>query len=574
MEILDYIIPTEFNALILVYFQWGFFAVWFFFIVKNIFRLRKIKKEIKNCGNIGTLVEITRRRYDRVNDEAAIKSLSDKLAISSVDRFLDACKVSKKSPVHTHLQALFLAGLKESEIDVPSLIDNTNSRITAPNSSLRSLLSLFIILGLLGTLIGLAATLSSLSLGNEQLTSTILEQRLQELLGKLGSAFAPSILGVFLTVLGVLFFFSFYLRRFSIPVCELLERYTLTNWAPNLLPTPNQLLVEKLQLSEQQLRANIQAAEEVAKAAPKIKNEAESLEKSVANARNTFSELDSAAGKLFEFAKLFDTSISHLPAFQDELRTVSEKMMEDSKLLTSTVTHTLNGNKEFQTDVKKHFSSQNDFFNQQYVAQSAQITNILQTLKLYEDAYVANRQSIDGKLEETLSAAKQAFEQLSQQNETIISGFADSIGEPLRESVVERLGALDPALDNIAKTLKQMNIPLQEASDKISATAEHFDKRTEKLIKHLQEDFNEQIKELRNEFRELDGKRQIQLENLQGLNEGINKLTSEFSGLSLKLERFNSKSANVGRQSPGIYKSNQPPAPKGVWGKIKRFFRR
>lgn len=574
MEIFDYLNPTEFYALILVYCQWGFFALWFFFIVKNIFRLMKIKKDIKNCGNIGRLVEITRRRYDRVNDEAATKSSSDKSAISSVDRFLDACKVSEKSPVHTHLQALFLAGLKESEIDVPSLIDNTNSRITAPNSSLRSLLSLFIILGLLGTLIGLAATLSHLSLGNEQLTSTILEQRLQELLGRLGSAFAPSILGVILTVLGVLFFFSFYLRRFSMPVCELLERYTLTNWAPNLLPTPNQLLVEKLQLSEQQLRANIQAAEEVAKAAPKIKNEAESLEKSVANARNTFSELDSAAGKLFEFAKLFNESIRQLPAFQDELRTVSEKMTEDSKLLTSTVTHTLNGNKEFQADVKKHFNSQNEFFNQQYVAQSTQIANILETLKLYEDAYVSNRQSIDGKLEETLSAARQAFEQLSKQNETIISGFTDSIGEPLRESVVERLGALDPALDHIAKTLKQMNLPLQEASDKISATVVNFDKRTDKLLKELHHDFNEQIQELRNEFKELDGKRQVQLENLQSLNEGINKLTSEFSNLSQKLERFNSKSANINRQSPHNYKSGQPPVTKSIWGRIKSFFRR
>src|SRR5258705_483725 len=103
--------------------------------------------------------------------------------------------LKKDGPVALHLRAIFEAGWNESQLDVRALIQNTSNVFLRGNNLHRSLLSTFIVLGLLGTLFGLADALSSLDVltKNGELNSAELNAGLKILLGSLKSAFAPSI---------------------------------------------------------------------------------------------------------------------------------------------------------------------------------------------------------------------------------------------------------------------------------------------------------------------------------------------------------------------------------------------
>ena len=541
MDIYTYFFPNETIAQVIVVSQFLFLVYWFISYFIQSRRLKKISSQINDCDQVGELAYLLHQRY-LPNIETSLEEMtmvSPKEAIAKFDEFCTGKKISENSPLYKHLRAIFFAGFNESQLNVESLIKTTSSRIIARNTALRSYISLFIVLGLLGTLFGLASSLSELSsiLSNtDQLNDEILKTGLNTLLAKLAGAFSPSIWGVLFTVIGVLAF-ARYIGKYSFPTLQLLEHQTLTNWVPNLIPTASQRLLDKLYLSEKQMEKNFAAAEKVAKFAEQVSGETSELGVNIKNNNDSLKKLSKSAEilgefttnftqNLNEFAQNFRESVERLSPVTEGLSELYQKILSDSKEFQESVKETLDNSQTFRTQVQEEFDRQ-----------SKQSQTLLESLKFYETAYLENRQSTDEKIQSTLSAAEQAFDNLSQQNDVFIealktelAGISESLGQITAKSD-ETLGELSANISgeihSVAVKLGQLENPLQNSADSIEATASTFESRTQNFLKEIRQEFQNQNDHQNNENT-----------NILNLNNNIQNLSREINNLNGKMKNF------------------------------------
>src|SRR5205814_1965510 len=146
----------------------------------------------------------------------------------------------RDDPVVAHVETIFTAGITEGRLDIAELLRHTEARLLAGDPARRYLLGVFIIIGLLGTLFGLADSMAALSGSVSDLGP---RHGLLQVLKGLRSAFAPSIWGIFWSVISTLVF-SVYHRSAVAPTIKLLREATLTQWVLHLYPTAGQRLIE------------------------------------------------------------------------------------------------------------------------------------------------------------------------------------------------------------------------------------------------------------------------------------------------------------------------------------------
>lgn len=570
MDFSTYFFPNEIIAQIVIAAQFLFFFYWIISLLRQRNRSKEISSQISGCEEIGDLSNILNRRYLQ-SAEASVDEMTMVSPKEAAVKFEDFCKAKQlpeKSPLYKHLKAIFFAGFNESQLNVEALIKNTTSRISSRNASLRSFISLFIILGLFGTLFGLAGSLSELStiLSNAaQLNDEVLKEGLKTLLGKLSGAFAPSIWGVLFTVIGV-WLFARYLNRHSFPVLQSLEHQTLINWVPNLIPTPSQRLLTKSYISEKQL-------EKATEVANQIGSETTELGSNIKEASSTLKEFTESAAKLGKytesftrnldgFAQNFKESVEKLSPVTEGLTELYQKILDDSQKFQANVKQTLDDSQTFRGQVQAEFNKQNE-----------QSKMLLNSLKFYENAYIENRQSTDEKIQATLSAAEGALKNLSQQNEIFVKEL-EVVGGYLRENLkVELVGiteslnqinsnstatlkeiaanstttlesfsnnsttALEDFSKNVGDEIKsvavrlgQLENPIQKSADFILATSTGFETRTQKFLEGIRHEFQNQNQQKENENF-----------NLANLNVGIQTLVNEINVLAGKIEKLNQK---------------------------------
>lgn len=96
-----------------------------------------------------------------------------------------------------HLKTIFDAGRKSSRLDADLLVKNTIDKICTNVDTIKSCISVFLVIGILGTLIGLGISIGSFNgdsfIINVQANNTAKE--LSKLFGNLRGAFAPSMWG-------------------------------------------------------------------------------------------------------------------------------------------------------------------------------------------------------------------------------------------------------------------------------------------------------------------------------------------------------------------------------------------
>lgn len=563
MDINSFLFPREQFALVIWYIQIGFFLFWFLLIVREAIKLKRFEKQIKEFEDITKLKNFLR---------SPSKSLLFEMqGYEEFNTFCSSISKHNKSPIVKHLRAIFQSGLKESSLDINLLIKSTNNRLLSANTTLRSMLSLFIILGLLGTLGGLSLSLNELSgllTVNTQISNESLSLALKNLLPKLGVAFATSFWGVVFTILGVLIF-GLYYNLIIMPISRLLEGETLTNWVPNLIPTPSQILHEKLILTEHQMQKSFDAAQKVGEFANDIKNDAGALSQSFRNTHLTLETLKTATENLNEFSKTFIESVGKLAPFQDDLRNLYQHMANDSQKFNKTIEYVLISNREFHENVEREFKFQASQTEKFYNAHSEQSTNLLKALRSYEDAYLKNRESVDANLLVLMQNAQQAFQSISTQNEAIVYGLAKAVGDPIREDLVtgltgissqtqegftgistkldtalgEKLGNVAVELFDVADILKHINIPLKAAAEKIELTFETFDKHTEVWANKVNSSLVTQND---------NGKTQV--ETLNYLNENVSTLITKITDLSTVSEELRSLNSTINALQVNIEK--------------------
>lgn len=335
----EFLIPDNPAALTVVVLLLVTFTIWLGGLFRSAHRLKLTEGQLLELENVEPLLEARKQHATTASLEGGINE--DK----TFDDFIRGRKLTDEpiTPIVKHLKNIFLSGWTEGRLEAGELIRHTLQQLFSLNQVFRATLATFIVFGLLGTLFGLSTSLAGLApiiqnkVGNVTNTNDAIITGLSRLLIELKSAFAPSIWGVALTLAGIAAY-SYYLRARAKPVQETLERLTLSVWIPKLFPTRSQGLLETLQKSEEQMRKNFAAAEQVAKLADDIKSGTSQFHENLGKANALTGSLsfhvpqfNYAAERLEKFATEFAGHVATLTSFQAEIKGLYELMKTDSE---------------------------------------------------------------------------------------------------------------------------------------------------------------------------------------------------------------------------------------------------
>ena len=557
----EYLSPANSIALGIVICLFCFFLAWLVGLIAYWRILSRKRKQIENNQDIQSLVT-ARQERDRGRDDNEAETDANPV----FQGFCAERSLSENSFISKHLKAIFLAGWNESRLEVSELINHTTSNLFRWNSLLRSVLAIFIVIGLLGTLFGLTDSLVELSpalkASAEAQTPTEngkasapadansgnsrqMTKALSDLMDDIKGAFAPSIAGVFFTVLGVILY-GIFLRFACHPVKSTLEQSTLTIWVPQLYPTTSQKLIQTLRESEAQMRSGYETAvrvdgmveniqtnvnefnrsltqvnaitEPLAESGTEINAAASAISTAAAELNQGFTEsLNGFADvlnrgflqSLSEFSDKFTSSVTQLTGFQDEIRKLHQ---------------------EFQEAANQKLDQQTEKLNQQnqnLIQASNALGQVLNALKDYETAYIDSRQQIDETLQAFISKATETntsiytenrewFEKMNADNRRKLSAMQKHLEgnlQTLKQNLVnelknvssglaENLGdfqeALDSRLEVLNERLENFDTPLKETVEEIKGV---FDERLTTLNERL-EKFPEPIQKSADQMRD------------------------------------------------------------------------
>ena len=546
----DYLFPANTIAIVIVICLLGFFITWLVGLIKYWIRLSKNKVQIENNQDIQPLVT-ARQERDNGRDDNETESDANQV----FQEFCEQRSLSENSFISKHLKAIFLAGWNESRLEVSELINHTTSNLFRWNSLLRSILAIFIVVGLLGTLFGLTDSLVELSpalrtsadaaTDTDSGNSRQMTKALSDLMDDIKGAFAPSIAGVFFTVLGVIFY-GLFLRFACYPLKSTLEQSTLTVWVPQLYPTTSQKLIQTLQESEAQMRSgyenavrvdglveNIQTSvvkfdhsltqanaitEPLAESGTKINAAASSISTAAAELNTGFTEsLNHFADilnrgflqSLSEFSEKFISSVTQLTGFQDEIRKLHQ---------------------EFQKAANQKLDLQSeklDQQNQNFIRVSNALGQVLKVLKDYETAYIDSRKQIDETLQVFINKAtelntniytenREWFDKINTENHQQISAMQEHLEDNLQTLKQNLANELKNVTNGLAKKLDDFQDVLDRRLEVLNERLENFDTPLKETLEEIKRVFDEQLTTLNELLEKFPEPIQISADQMRG----------------------------------------------------------
>ena len=347
---MNYLFPTNPIAFGIVTLLYCLFFLWCAILVIRWIRLVTIRKQISKNEDVQELVN-TRQERDNELEENKQKARAE----AAFSEFCEKQSLHENTPVALHLKSIFLAGWNESRLEVSELINHTTSNLLKWNGLLRSVLAVFIVIGLLGTLFGLTDSLTSITRVSPVLETSVTDetstgnneemtQALSQLFHEMKGALAPSISGIIFTILGIIVY-NVYLQWVCHPVESTLERLTLTVWIPQLYPTPSQRLIQTLQQSEQQMRSGYQTATRVGELVGTVQNNISDFNENLSRANaitqplsESVSQINIAADvlneafakKLGAFLQQLTERVTRLTDFQVQVQNLYQQLKDES----------------------------------------------------------------------------------------------------------------------------------------------------------------------------------------------------------------------------------------------------
>lgn len=530
ISISEYLSPTNPLASTLVGFLRLLFVIWLAGLICYAIHLIKRRREISSVQDVQELAAAILHRDSEKEDKEQGEE-----ADAIFRKFCLSKSLPETSQVTKHFKAIFLAGWMESRLEASDLIEHTTSDLLRFNRFLRSVLATFIVLGLLGTLFGLADSLKELApalQGSTDATAVENTERmtgaLRSLLSSMKGALAPSILGICFTVFGV-FLYGLHIQVVCHPVKSTLEQLTLTIWIPQLYPTTSLKLVQTLHESEKQMRRGYDTATRVGELVETVQDNISEFNQNLSRANaitqplsTSASQINVAANSLNEsfaqsltdFSQSFAENVTRLTGFQGEIHNLYQQLIDESMV--------------FQTGANRRLDQQNQ-----------NLDAMLMALKSYEEAYVASRQQLDETLRQYIIQAEEANTGLNATNRQLLENIRDQLKtnlESLQQVLVDQLGA-------VVDRFNRFDVPLKKAADRIETIVESFAKIAEGTIGELQIKFqtqNENNKKQLNAITDLNEKIVALLNQLDqnSVNQStaINILSGNVEGLTAHVE--------------------------------------
>ncbi len=524
----------------------GFFSVWIIGLIRYWRWLRMERIQIENCKNIQPLVT-ARHEQDRGNEDNDQK-------VDPENAFSEFCKESslnRRSPIAKHLKAIFLAGWDETRLEVSELINHTTADLFKWNNLFRSMLAVFIVIGLLGTLFGLTDSLTDLSPALKESTvndtSTANSERMTQALGglldKMKGALAPSISGIFFTILGVILY-GIYLQYACHPIKSSLEQLTLTVWVPQLYPTTSQKFIETIQKSESQMQKGFETAAQFSESVQKVHGNIDEFNESLTQASAITQPLSDSVTQINKAASDISTAA-------DTLNTgFTEKLDKFSKEFTSSVTQ-LTG---FQDEIRKLHKQFQDAANQKLDLQMKKLDEQNQNISKFTETLETNlsnlQKSLNGRLD-TLNDRLENFD------------------TPLRDAVDHISKTFDTQLETLNNRLENFDEPLQEAANQMRGTFANLVRYMQSIVGDLQKEIREQNekykeqltgvknlnKSVENLLIQLDESSKNQKEAVGELSTNVGSLTADINSLDSAISTFTSDTGSF-HQSVGAIKGD------------------
>ena len=572
---LEYLFPENLIAFGIIWVLIGFFSIWFIGLVIYWRWLRTERKRIENNQNIQPLVNAQQKR-DRGREDNDQKVDPE----NTFSEFCEESSLNRRSPITKHLKAIFVAGWDETRLESSELINHTTSELFKWNNLFRSMLAVFIVIGLLGTLFGLADSLTGLSpalkasmvneapieeneesRANRSTTenSDRMTQALGGLLDKMKGALAPSIWGIIFTIIGVILY-GIYLQLACHPVKSILEQSTLSIWIPQLYPTTSQKLIQTLQQSEAQMEKGLETAAQFSDSVKKVDNNidefiesltqasdlTEPLSNSVTQINKAASDISAAADvlntsfteSLDKFSNDFTSSVNNLTGFQEEIRKLHQQFQD-----------TANENLERQTN---NWEEQNQKFDA-----------TLDVLKNYESLYVDACRQIDDTLQTFLNQINEANTSIETTNRKFLEeinatnrGWIEEIQTQLKTDLAiiqptlkEVQGTLDKRLTELKNQLQFFQAPIERAANQIEGTIASFTRIMEGVVGDIKSEYKKQSESIEKQNKNY----AAQLTESQNLSESVISLLKQLDvSSSNQKSAVDELSANVGRLTKDI----------------------
>ena len=559
----EYLNPTNPHASWLVGFLKFLFFIWAIGLISYAVWLIAKRIQIGRLEDVRALAEARSEQNPELDDSAHRDAGDEVFREFYLSKFAETSKFAKHfravfrrfcsskslpetSHIAKHFRAVFLAGWSETRLEPGELIDHTTSYLLRFNGLVRSVLAIFIVIGLLGTLFGLADSLTDLAPALKQGATDAdaaenaakMTEALRKLLGSMKGALAPSIWGIGFTIFGVIFY-GIHVQAVCHPIKSRLERLTLTIWIPQLYPTTSQKLIHTLQQSEQQMRRGYDTASRVGELVETVQDNISEFNQNLSRANaitqplgDSASQIHLAASALNEnfaqslttFLRTFGENVTRLTGFQDDIRTLYQQLIDESMV--------------FQAGANHRLDEQNQNLNE-----------MLRALQSYEDAYVASRHRLDESLRQFITEATEANTSLNAANRQSL----ESIQEQLKSDLKGLQTALHDQLRALVNRFDRFDVPLQEAAKQIATIVDSFARIAERIARDVQVENRQQNEANRDQLHEIaDLKRQIlsllsQMdrnsvnqktaigelsENVETLTEGVQPLAESIRSLS------------------------------------------
>jgi hypothetical protein len=428
------------------------------------------------------------------------------------DRFRQFCADASVRPglIADHIRAIYFAGQQKSRLEVGELLSHTLGRLLRPTRALQMSLGLFLVLGLLGTLGGLAGLLSEFNLNfavaaGEEAQDTN-QTVLRGLLSGLGGAFSPSIYGIAATIIGTLLLTV----RGSLVGgrCQTrLEQATLTVWVPECLPKSAGRMVDEVAA---QIRLNADAVHEVNVLAGNVRGDLEAWNATLENATAQMNVLAGTANTFREGTAAFATAVETFGTTQQGLNTAFETFANEGQasrtwFQEATIqageqhAEAVRTIREHQTTLQQQVTAQRveageqhaeavrmirelqTTLQQQVMAQGVELHDAFAALQAYEAAYVEQRQAMDAAIQAVLVQT---------------TALAEETRTTLTESVQEGLTAVQAAvtvqLTAVNATLANLGNPLDAAANTLDGVSVNLTQRHEQTLVNLRAEFEAQ----------------------------------------------------------------------------------
>ena len=501
----------------------------------------------------------TLRRFIPVTDlEARTREASDGPATleardEAFSQYVEEMGINERRNITRHVKSIFDAGWSDTRLEIGELNRHTVEQLFRNNTLLKAVVGIFIVIGLLGTLLGLSKALVPLSQIDFSAAATAdVSGELQELLEKLKSAFAPSIWGVFLTVVGVLTFGA-YLNYVCIPLKTQLERLTLDRWVPHLYPTTPQRMLKTLEEADRQAHENLQAAKKVAEFAESMDDEIQDFSPRVMEANqllegfNTSIErADTATMKLTSFLDEFGDSLHQFSGFQSVLEGLIGEMSE----------HTGRVHTVFE----------------QVAVQNHKLSEQLEVIGTYAEGQAQDREETLAAVRSTSVAAEEALESLAARNEEVYRILGEPITERLQDISEELSVRLQAVEHELGDGLYNLQNPLQSTVEEVQSIAQAYESATERLLNEvhqklltdlsapvtnqlsrIDETLHDDLSKIDSSFRRLESPVSDSVDRVEGIAESFDKnmtrllreLQQEFASKNEKRENQQEYMMNV-----------------------------